>query len=426
MKVKRILILTLSVFVFGILFAAFIFRNVPDAQLDSTKINDIVKTLSDNWPNVFKEAELPGSQYQLDYVVIDKVGNLIAATRRGLNEDINSAMRNRDTIVDIEKDGEAVGKVIFYNDTSAMWESYKRSLISAYVGVLALLAVICAGYAVYLNHTIFHPFNKIKKFAGNIAAGNLDIPLEMDRDNLFGAFTESFDIMREELNKARENERNANQSKKELVASLSHDIKTPVASIKAVSELMLVTADNEKDIARLKTIDMKAGQIETLVNNMFHATLEELQELNVSAIEVHSTVIPDLIKNADYEQRTKPYSIPDCIISADVLRLQQVIDNIISNSYKYAGTHIEINSYFEDSQLVLEIMDFGTGVSDHDLPLIFNKYYRGENADGKNGYGLGLYISRYLIGQMSGELQCVNRMDGFTVRITLRLGTVEK
>jgi len=133
-----------------------------------------------------------------------------------------------------------------------------------------------------------------------------------------------------------------------------------------------------------------------------------------------------LIKNADYEQRTKPYSIPDCIISADVLRLQQVIDNIISNSYKYAGTHIEINSYFEDSQLVLEIMDFGTGVSDHDLPLIFNKYYRGENAEGKNGYGLGLYISRYLIGQMSGELQCVNRTDGFTVRITLRLGTVEK
>ena len=128
MKVKRILVLTLSVFVFGILFAAFIFRNVPDAQLDSTKINDIVKTLSDNWPNVFKEAELPGSQYQLDYVVIDKVGNLIAATRRGLNEDINSAMRNRDTIVDIEKDGEAVGKVIFYNDTSAMIASHNSGI----------------------------------------------------------------------------------------------------------------------------------------------------------------------------------------------------------------------------------------------------------------------------------------------------------
>jgi len=426
MNVKRILVFV----VIAIMSASLIYfltpRETTDIQLDMRAVNHIVKILSENWNEIRSGSGLPPSEYEIDYAVITNDGEFVGATRRDLNEHINDAIRNRDTIVDIEKDGEAVGKVIFYNDTSAMWESYKRSLISAYVGILALLAVICAGYAVYLNHTIFHPFNKIKKFAGNIAAGNLDVPLEMDRDNLFGAFTESFDIMREELNKARENERNANQSKKELVASLSHDIKTPVASIKAVSELMLVTADNEKDIARLKTIDMKAGQIETLVNNMFHATLEELQELNVSAIEVHSTVIPDLIKNADYEQRTKPYSIPDCIISADVLRLQQVIDNIISNSYKYAGTHIEINSYFEDSQLVLEIMDFGTGVSDHDLPLIFNKYYRGENADGKNGYGLGLYISRYLIGQMSGELQCVNRMDGFTVRITLRLGTVEK
>ena len=421
MKVKRVLILTLSVFVFGILFAVFIFHNTPAVQLNPTEINDVVKTLSDNWEDVLEEAELPELQYKLDYVILDKVGNLIAVTRNGLNENINSAIRHRDTIVDIEKDGETLGKVIFYNDTAETWESYKISLITAYAGVLGLLAVIYTGYAVYLNHAIFRPFNRLKKFAGNIAAGNLDVPLEMDRDNLFGAFTESFDIMREELDKARENERNANQSKKELVASLSHDIKTPVASIKAVSELMLVTADNEKDVARLKTIEMKTGQIEILVNNMFHATLEELQELNVSAIEVPSTVISGLIKNADYEHRAKPYSIPDCIILADVLRLQQVIDNIISNSYKYAGTSIEINSYFEESRLVLEIFDFGAGVSDNELPLIFNKYYRGENAAGKNGYGLGLYISRYLIEQMSGELQCENRTDGITFRLMLRL-----
>ena len=63
----------------------------------------------------------------------------------------------------------------------------------------------------------------------------------MDRENVFGAFTESFDLMRHELRRARERERRASQSKKELVAKLSHDIKTPIASIRAVAEVMAVT-----------------------------------------------------------------------------------------------------------------------------------------------------------------------------------------
>ena len=91
--------------------------------------------------------------------------------------------------------------------------------------------------------TVFKPFKKLQSFAVNVARGNLDIPLKMDKNNPFGAFTESFDIMREELAAARQSEYAANRSKKELVASLSHDIKTPVASIKAVSELMLMRAD---------------------------------------------------------------------------------------------------------------------------------------------------------------------------------------
>lgn len=421
MKVKQILLLTLAIFIFGIIIAVWIFSSTPDAQLDPAQVNDIVQTLSDDWIRLIKEADLPEMQYGLDYLVIDKSGNLIAATRDGLNEDINSTIRNRDTIVDIVKDGKTVGKAIFYNNTAETWEKYKIFLITAYIGILFLLAVICTGYAVFMNRKIFRPFKKLKGFAGNIASGNLDVPLEMDRDNLFGAFTESFDIMREELRKARENERKANQSKKELVASLSHDIKTPVASIKAVSELMLVTSENEKDTTRLETIGMKASQIETLINNMFHTTLEELQELNVTVAEVHSTVVPGLIQNADYRHLVKPYVIPDCIVLADIVRLQQVIDNIISNSYKYAGTDIMISAGFEDGHLLLDIMDSGAGVSENELPLLFNKYYRGKNSAPKNGYGLGLYISKYLMERMSGTLQCENRAGGFAVRVILKL-----
>lgn len=359
--------------------------------------------------------------YNIDYVVIDNHERLLAATRRDLNEKLNDAIRNRDTIVDVLVNNEIVGKVIFYNDIARSWEQYKTKLVNGIICIFVILLSICVGYVFYLNQNLLRPFNKLKDFAQRIAVGNLDVPLNMDKNNIFGAFTESFDLMREELHKARENERKANRSKKELVASLSHDIKTPIASIKAVTDLMLVTVKDEKEKKQLEKIVIKAEQINSLITNMFHATLEELQALCVTVTEIHSTAIPNMIQNADYEERVKMFEIPSCIVLADLLRLQQIFDNLISNSYKYAGTDIEIHAVFNEKFLIIDIMDFGSGVAEEELPLLLGKFYRGKNSGEKSGYGLGLYISAYLMEQMSGELQCKNRPDGFTVRLMLYL-----
>lgn len=421
MRIRHIIIITVLVFLLGIPIIFYTLKNAPDTQLDITIINDIVNTLSDNWEQIQAGVGTPVFEYELNYVVIDNSGKLLAASRRDLNENINDAIRNRDTIVDILVNKNIVGKVIFYNDITKTFEEYRTHLVSCTVFILVILTLIFSLYALYLHRNLLYPFSKFKDFARRIAAGNLDIPLEMDKNNLFGAFTESFDLMRDELNKARENERRAERSKKELVASLSHDIKTPVASIKAVSELMLVKAKDDKEKRQLDSIYMKAEQINSLITNMFHATLEELQELNVTVTELHSTIIQGLIKNADYAGRVKPFDIPSCLVLTDSLRLQQVFDNIIGNSYKYAGTDIEVHAVLDESFMIIDIIDHGAGVPEDDLPLLLNKFYRGSNADGKSGYGLGLYISSYLLEQMSGELQCKNYLDGLSVRLMLRL-----
>jgi signal transduction histidine kinase len=270
---------------------------------------------------------------------------------------------------------------------------------------------------------LIRPFKKIQNFARHIAAGNLDIPLEMDKNNIFGAFTAGFDIMRDELRRARENEREADRQKKELVASISHDIKTPVASIKSATELMLLTIDNREYREQLEGINAKAEQINSLVTDMFHSALEELQALSVSATEIESAAIMDLIRKADYEKRVKPIKVPNCLISADPVRLGQVFDNIISNSYKYAGTGIDVHAFFENQYLAVDIIDYGAGVQEDELPLLTNKFYRGQDAAAKNGYGLGLYICRYLMNQMSGGLRCENRSGGFCVRLMLRMAS---
>jgi len=308
----------------------------------------------------------------------------------------------------------------FENIDSARHSRDSRLQIFLYIGVCFLtLATIVL--CLYVERNFFMPFRNLQKFARRVATGNLDMPLDMDKHNVFGAFTESFDIMRVELQTARENEYKANQDKKELVASLSHDIRTPIASIMSAMDIMLVKAKDEKERRAVESVNVKLEQINNLVTNMFHATLEELQALKVTQTEIQSVEIPILIQNADYEGKVLPFSIPNCIILTDLLRLQQVFDNIIHNSYKYANTNISVNSRIDEDYLIIDVRDYGAGVLEEEVPLLFNKFYRGKNAENSDGYGLGLYISKYFVEQMSGSLCCANRTDGFTVTLMLRL-----
>jgi signal transduction histidine kinase len=90
---------------------------------------------------------------------------------------------------------------------------------------------------------------------------------------------------------------------------------------------------------------------------MFTATLEELQELKVNVTEQSSIFLYDLIHNADYNHQVTILKKAECIILADELRLAQVIDNIISNSYKYAGTSIEVSFQINGSFLEISFLD---------------------------------------------------------------------
>ena len=427
MRLKYYALALLVILVLGI-GSVFFLAPVPKNQLDIAQVNDITATLANDFDSLGTEDYLLPNYKNLDYTVIDSEGNLRAATRRGLSESINDAMKHGDLIVDITKDGQIIGKAIFYNDEEAQWQNYRNSLQALVIIVLVLAIATCGAFYLVVHRVILRPFNRMQGFAQRVAAGDLDIPLEMDKSNAFGAFTESFDLMRDELRQARENERAAEQSKRELVASLSHDIQTPVASIKAVAELMELSAD-EAQLQKLKTIQQKSEQINTLVVNLFHATLEELNSLNVNPLPFSSDQLADIIKKADYQDKVRIIDkIPDCLVQADPVRLAQVIDNVITNSYKYANTTIDVSAKIVDNGLAITLRDYGPGANVEELPLLFTKYFRGASSEGKNGYGLGLFISRFLIDRMGGVLECENGQSefeggqpGFVTKIWLKL-----
>ena len=450
MKNQRFVISLMFLFFIEILTLLVFCVKKNDSSLDAVAVNEVVQTIQNNWerlsspsppeaiqlPQNARNHQKPG-EYQnptdLDYVVLDLDGDVLFETAPGLSENIHDAVVHRDTILDLEINGLNVGKVIIYNNSAEFLRTQRRNATILFSAVLFVQCCISVWYLFFLNRRVIRPFRKLKGFAERVAAGNLDIPLEMDRENLFGAFTESFDIMRSELKKARIAEAEATASKKELVAKLSHDIKTPVASIKAASEVGAALTEKisaETDISspllaqisgNYTQIVRKADQINTLITNLFTATLEELRQLSVIPVDMASSELKLIFENADYLQRASAPAVPDCLLYADRLRLQQVFDNLFANSYKYADTNIDLRVVKTDRCLSVSIEDCGGGVKAEELPLLKEKFKRGSNAKAIEGAGLGLYISDYFMKEMHGELMIENGRNGLkaTVRIAL-------
>ncbi len=332
---------------------------------------------------------------------------------------LNDALKNEALVLDYFVDDALNGKIIWNVEEQhyQMMEEAMRKNIVLVWGLVLLGGYILLGF-IYLRFV--RPFQKLQKFSMQIAKGNLDFPLPMDKYDYFGAFSESFDIMREELKRARESEYQANQSKKELMAELSHDIKTPIATIQATCEVMQIKEKNPDTLEKVALIDGKAKMIHKLVDNLFHATLEELAVLKVEPVEESSLCILDMFSEMEYYgEMTVKGEVPECLVYMDKLRLQQVVDNCLNNAWKYAGTPVEVSFKEQEDGIQIKIKDSGDGVAEDELPLIMEKFYRGSNAKGKAGSGLGLYLAKTFMEQMKGDMEYYNE-NGFVVQLFLR------
>lgn len=414
MKGKGMVWFYLLVSMIEIICLVILFDKGSALNTDSVTVNEILWEVKNDWNSLNVHENNTNQQYS----VIDNQGNVLYQSEAGISTSINEAIKRQDTILDIEIDDEIQGKLIVSNQLN---QQYSRQLQNVALVVLIMIiiqSIMAIIYFIYLQRTIILPFIQMREFAQRVAYGNLDIPLTMDRKNAFGAFSEAFDIMRTEIKQARIAEAKANESKKELIAKLSHDIKTPLASIKAVAEVGAALTD-DKNNTNYQQIIQKSDQIDTLVSDLFTASLEELQQLSVSVTKVSGTEIGPLLENADYQHVSQITEIPSCSINADVLRLQQVFDNIFVNSYKYAGTKIDVTATLSDKYLIIAIEDYGLGVNEKELAHLKDKYVRGSGTDKIEGAGLGLYIADYLMKMMKGALVIENGKNGFLVKVYL-------
>lgn len=200
--------------------------------------------------------------------------------------------------------------------------------------------------------------------------------------------------VRREITKSRACEREAIESNKTVIATLSHDIKTPVSSIRAYAEGLEANMDNipERRERYLSVIMKKCDEVSKLTDDLFLHSLSDLDKLKISSEKFELCgFIEKAIEEIAAEQNNVRFTKPafTAVVSADKNRLTQITENLINNARKYAKSDIDVLVTQSEDNVEIHFRDFGKGIPDEDMPFIFDKFYRGKNCGNEQGSGLG-------------------------------------
>ncbi|MEP6617322.1 MAG: PAS domain S-box protein [Ginsengibacter sp.] len=204
-----------------------------------------------------------------------------------------------------------------------------------------------------------------------------------------------------------------NEKKDDFISIASHELKTPLTTIKAYTQLALsyYGQSPEKVIDYLKKIDEYTVKLNTLINELLDVSKLHAGKLKlVTQLTNVGSFISETI--GSLQQITPGHSLVieenvSVGVNIDVLRLEQVLANLISNASKYSPgeSRIIIRSFKKDDHIIIGITDFGIGISKDKLENVFTRFYRvDENEKQFGGLGIGLFISSEIIKQHGGEI----------------------
>lgn len=398
-----------------LLAAQFWWRAEP--KPDVVSANDVLHAVQDSWGALSAGQFPPDAQFSvvdlnesLVYFQQTEVTNQLAAVSAGANQ------------LDVVVDGQLVGYLYWVDEAIAEAQQFHEVsgwVLAAAIGGLTFLGLLVLWW---VDRRVLRPFARLAGFASQVAAGDLNTPLPMERGNAFGAFTEAFDLMRDSLKRAKEAEAEVTESKRTLVSQLGHDIRTPLASIQTTAEVAKLQNTDPDQASRLGVILTKSAQINALLDDLFQANAEQLSVLGVDCIEVSTAELARLILSAALVDQSVLVDLPEALVSVDPLRMRQVLDNVLSNAAKYAGTPVLVAGRIEGDHLCVSLTDHGPGLDSAEVSLVVGRGVRGSNSTNIQGSGLGLFTSAWLLEHMGGTLvTALPPEGGFQVQLWLPL-----
>ena len=275
-----------------------------------------------------------------------------------------------------------------------------------YIGIgIIIIAIIMS---LYFSKIISRPINSINDKARALANGNYDIKFEHNGIKEVDELSDTLNYLESEVSKT-------DKYRRDLMANVSHDLKTPLTMIKAYAEMARdITYDNkEKREDNLNIIIDETDRLNILVGDIL-----ELSKLQASSdvLEIEefdlNKEIKGILKRYDYLKETEKYNIKaimpkEIMVKGDKKRIDQVIYNLINNAINYTGEDKTVTLKVTENKndYLIEIIDTGKGIKKEDLPYIWDKYYKNDKNHSRNvvGTGLGLSIVKNILEQHGFE-----------------------
>jgi Signal transduction histidine kinase len=297
-----------------------------------------------------------------------------------------------------------------------------------------LLAVTSMGVSYQLSRSIIKPLKNLQKAAAEISKGNLDHQIAEEGDQEIQDLCRDLELMRIKLKDSIHTQLKYEENRKMLISSISHDLKTPVTSIKGYVEGIVDGIANtpEKKEKYLKTIYLKAQQVDQMIDDLLLYAKLDLKQIpfNFERTDLEE-YLKDCIAETEAELENNNIKVKFCNelqqkqqVLVDRERMKRVIMNILDNSRKYMNIvqgEIKISLRETHSSLIIELRDNGSGIRKSELPHIFDRFYRSVAVGSEiKGSGLGLSIAKQIVEGHQGRVWAVSHADqGVSIMISL-------
>ena len=294
-------------------------------------------------------------------------------------------------------------------------ESYIDFIMNQYLYLAIIVMLIALVVAFFLARRISKPIVQMKNEANKLAMGDYDAKFETNSFSEINDLASTLDDATQKLSKV-------NDLRKDLVANVSHDIKTPLTMIKAYAE-MIKDISGEDPIKRNEHLDViiqETEYLDKLVSDM--SELSKLQsgiiELNLDNFDLKKCVdnVVLLLSNAIKEKNINlVLDLDDCFVYADEIKISQVIYNYLSNALKYSddNTKITVRLRNDEDKIRLEVIDQGSGIPQESLPYIWDRYYKIDKNFNRSvsSTGLGLAIAKAILEAHKAKYGVESKLD---------------
>ena len=283
--------------------------------------------------------------------------------------------------------------------------------------LLIFAGLLSASFGFLLANSMTDSLRQLQEGANQLATGDFSTRVHLDDVDELAGLADSFNKMADDLEQSFARERELEQARRDLIAAVSHDLRTPLTSIRAMIEALAdgVVTDPDTVQRYYATIRTQAESLSSLINDLFELSqLESGQiELRLEPVNIND-LVSDVLESMHPQAEAKAvalageFSTDLPATEAELVKIQRVLHNLVQNAIRDTPAHgsISLATKAVPQGVQVDVADTGEGITAEDLPHIFDQFFRGEKSRSREtgGAGLGLAIAKGIVEAHNGEI----------------------